>query len=489
LIVDDDPVIRDILSSMVQSVSDFTTEVAVDGVEGLEKLEDGGFDIVFTDIKMPRMGGLEFIRALRNQHPEIPIVVISAYAYLETAVSAMREGAFDFITKPFKLHEIKFIIHRLQNELDILQKIGGKNGNRELVRSLHTEIYDKLKEISLMHTVFSELDEITDNRELFERCVSLAVKLLKVKEASFGILEQNSLNIIHAAGTTEKRVELKPKIVEMLKRDRKPLVMDVGQLNPVTLTPLVAQMLMLPLILKDEVFGVLTLGRKSDGYNFNDEEIELARTFSKKLSLKIENNALYDIFYNNLLNTLKSLVLTIEARDSYTKHHSERVTKISVEIAEMINCPSEEIDAIKFGGYLHDIGKIGVRDTVLLKPSRLTDEEFREIRMHPVIGDNIIKPLGSFPNERLIVRHHHERFDGTGYPDGLGGEDIPRVARILSIADTYDSMTTTRPYRKALSHETAIEEIRRCAGTQFDPSLVEAFLETRTGRGESSDEQ
>jgi HD-GYP domain-containing protein (c-di-GMP phosphodiesterase class II) len=153
----------------------------------------------------------------------------------------------------------------------------------------------------------------------------------------------------------------------------------------------------------------------------------------------------------------------------------------------MLECTAEEIDSLKFGGYLHDIGKIGVRDTVLLKPSRLTEEEFVEIRLHPVIGDNIIKPLGSFPNERLIVRHHHERFDGKGYPDGLGGTDIPRTARILAVADTYDSMTSTRPYRQALSHATAIEELKRCSGTQFDPAIVEAFLQTGTGRGQIHD--
>ncbi|MHB1012514.1 MAG: HD-GYP domain-containing protein, partial [Desulfobacteria bacterium] len=143
---------------------------------------------------------------------------------------------------------------------------------------------------------------------------------------------------------------------------------------------------------------------------------------------------------------------------------------------------SDEIDTIRFGGYLHDIGKIGVRDTVLLKPGHLSDEEILEIRLHAVIGDEIVKPMKFFEKEREIIRHHHEHFNGSGYPDSASGQEISLIARILAVADSYDAMTSNRPYRQARTHEFAIGELKRCAGTQFDPEVVRVFLETPIGR-------
>ena len=241
--------------------------------------------------------------------------------------------------------------------------------------------------------------------------------------------------------------------------------------------------LSIPFTINGEVFGILSLSNKGDGAAFSEEDVSLALTFAKKAAQRIENNALYEVFYNNLINTLKSLVISIEARDPYTKHHSERVTTYALQIAEVMTLPAEEMDAIRFGGYLHDIGKIGVRDTILLKPGRLTPEEMSEIRLHPVIGGNIIKPLRFFPREREIILHHHERLDGTGYPDGLAGDNIPVTSRILAVADTYDAMTTSRPYRSARTHEDAEAELLRCSNSQFDSEVVRAFLQTMTGRG------
>jgi putative nucleotidyltransferase with HDIG domain len=238
--------------------------------------------------------------------------------------------------------------------------------------------------------------------------------------------------------------------------------------------------------MNDDVFAILNLSNKADGTAFTESEISLALAFAKKAALRIENNALYEVFYNNLVNTLKALVTSIEARDVYTRHHSERVAAYSLAVADVMELPEEEKDVIRFGGYLHDIGKIGVRDTVLLKPGRLTDEEVAEIRLHPVIGDNIIKPIKFFPKERELIRNHHEKFDGTGYPDGLTGDKTPLIVRIIQVADTYDAMTSSRPYRKALSHDVAAAELVRCINTQFDGEVVRAFLQTPAGRGQNN---
>lgn len=253
-------------------------------------------------------------------------------------------------------------------------------------------------------------------------------------------------------------------------------------MNPFNGTPLKSQLILIPLIINNEVFGILGISDKIDESPFSEDEIYLAQTFGKKVSLRIENNALYELFYNNLLNTLRSLIASIEARDSYTKQHSERVTNYALEIAEIMGLNNEDKESIQFGGYLHDIGKIGVRDTILMKPGNLTEEEMVEIKLHPVIGESIVRPLKFLPAERELILYHHERFDGMGYPYGLAKDKIPLLARILAVADTYDAMTSTRPYRPAMKHEIAVAELKNNVGSQFDPVVVRAFLQTPTGR-------
>jgi HD-GYP domain-containing protein (c-di-GMP phosphodiesterase class II) len=174
--------------------------------------------------------------------------------------------------------------------------------------------------------------------------------------------------------------------------------------------------------------------------------------------------------------TMASLTDALEVRDAYTSHHSERVTEyVEAILGEMPHVPSRMKAITIEAARIHDVGKIGIQDTALLKNGPLTDEEWREIRRHPVIGADIVKKLGIYRNSAAIVRHHHERWDGTGYPDGLKGEDIPLGSRIIAVADSFDAMTSNRSYRRARPFPVALEEIVKNAGTQYDPVVVEAF--------------
>lgn len=185
---------------------------------------------------------------------------------------------------------------------------------------------------------------------------------------------------------------------------------------------------------------------------------------------------LYIEMRNLYLSTIDALNKSLEAKDSYTSGHAARVEKFAVELAEAYNLPYESIQNIKTAAVLHDIGKIGINDGILNKSSKLTSEEYEQIMRHPVIGADIISKVDFLKNITGIIKHHHERYDGKGYPDGLSGENIPIEACVLTIADSYDAMTTDRPYRKALTREEAIEEIRRNSGTQFHPGLSEKFI-------------
>lgn len=173
--------------------------------------------------------------------------------------------------------------------------------------------------------------------------------------------------------------------------------------------------------------------------------------------------------------TVQALAAAIDAKDHYTKGHSDRVAEYAAAIAREMRLPEDKVEAIHFGALLHDVGKIGVGEAILNKPDKLTNEEFTSIKDHPVIGATILQPITFIKNVPTFVRHHHERYNGKGYPDGLSGEQIPLESRIIAVADVYDAMTTDRPYRKAFSHQEAADYIRQQAGVEFDPHVAEAF--------------
>lgn len=177
-----------------------------------------------------------------------------------------------------------------------------------------------------------------------------------------------------------------------------------------------------------------------------------------------------------LLECLRAVILSLEEKDAYTHGHSLRVAEYSVMIAEELGLSDAEIREVELSALFHDIGKIGIPDRVLLKSARLSRAEFDIMKSHPVRSARIMERISSMKNLIPGIRHHHERFDGLGYPDGLKGDEIPLYARIILIADTYDAMTSTRPYRLALDKEVAFAELRQCGNQQFDPELVEAFI-------------
>lgn len=177
------------------------------------------------------------------------------------------------------------------------------------------------------------------------------------------------------------------------------------------------------------------------------------------------------------LESIETLRFTVEAKDSYTRGHSDRVSEYSVLIGKRLNLSEDDLRILKIGGLFHDIGKIGVPDNILLKESKLTDDEYSEIKNHPSIGAHILSTASIFQDIIPIVKHHHEKYDGHGYPSQLKGNDIPSFARIAAIADSFDAMTSRRTYRDSLPMETVIAEFERCKGTQFDPELADIFLD------------
>jgi putative nucleotidyltransferase with HDIG domain len=228
-----------------------------------------------------------------------------------------------------------------------------------------------------------------------------------------------------------------------------------------------------PLRVGDRTIGVFELAADKA---FEPEERRMLETLASQAAIAIENARLFDETQRTYYETLRSLAGALEARDAYTQGHSERVAKLSMRIAEKLGLPEEDRKEIYSAALLHDIGKIGVRDEVLLKPGRLTPEEMSIIREHPIFGDAILGPLKFLGKVSGMVKHHHERWDGKGYPDGLRAEDIPLASRIVAVADSFDALTSDRPYRDRKTLGETLRIVREESGKQFDPRVVQALL-------------
>lgn len=235
-----------------------------------------------------------------------------------------------------------------------------------------------------------------------------------------------------------------------------------------------ADLVVLPLVADGEVLGTLHLAARRAG-SFDATDMGLLERVGTQLSLALKNARLYDEVKRMHLGNLRALSSALNAKDYYTFGHAARVAAYTVMLAGELGWPQEMLPRIEEAAYLHDIGKISISDRVLLKAGRLNEEEWRQMRQHPAVSADIIGPL--FADDLALgVRHHHERYDGHGYPDGLEGEDIPELARLMAVADAYDAMSCRRPYKAALTYAECLSELKHCRGTQFDPEMTDAFL-------------
>ena len=232
------------------------------------------------------------------------------------------------------------------------------------------------------------------------------------------------------------------------------------------------------ILLDGKPAGALVAGDKAgEDPGVSSKDTQLLKAASEFLSVFLDNARMYEDQRRLFMGTLQALTASIDAKDRYTRGHSERVSHLAVMFSEAIGLDREFVEDIRICGLVHDVGKIGVPESVLQKVGTLTKEEFVLIRQHPEIGHRILRNVPQLANILPGVLHHHERWDGGGYPHGLAGEEIPLIARLLSVADTFDAMSSSRSYREAMPRDVVVKEIQDCAGTQFDPELARAFID------------
>jgi putative nucleotidyltransferase with HDIG domain len=352
------------------------------------------------------------------------------------------------------------------------------------IRDRDTELKRKIRELSVLYDVSVGLGNALDLGKILKLVAGKVAQLFQAKFAYIAVIESQTEKIEIAEWFTKDEELLDEKVLaaqKMVKRvlEDGQLIIHDGKIGQEVL-PIAGRMagfkvaLALPLKAEDELVGALTIFDNSIR-RFSKHEITLLATIASEAVMAVQKARLFNDLQETYLSTVRSLATAVDAKDPYTRNHSQQVAKYALLLASELGLSESEKLALETAAYLHDIGKIGVSDKILLKENGLTKSEMEAIKQHSLIGANILAPV-PFPWEITpAVRHHHERYGGEGYPGGLIGKEIPLMARILAIADAFDAMTSERPYRKAKAVEDALAELRRCAGNQFDPELVRRF--------------
>jgi putative nucleotidyltransferase with HDIG domain len=481
LFVDDEESILNVASEFFKRQG-YETLTACNGVEALEILKNENVDCCFTDINMPEMNGLDLAENIRLQDNTMPVIVMTGYPSLENTIQTIKNGVVDFLIKPVNLKQMELCMRRVLRQRSLFvenvllkQEVEGK----ERLERLNQELTYKVEELHILNKIMSSFTSIVSTTDVFKCAVDVALEVTHAENAIFYVINEtlDQPFEVASAGATPVSTPspLSGLIMEVVSDEIPLLVSDNNGARG--LPPELRSAMVVPLKIRDKVFGVLTASIREGDVRFTEKDIFYLSFMAKSAAHSIENLALHENIYENLFATLYAFVNAVEARDLYTREHSSRVTGISMIIGKQLGCDVEELNILNFAGHLHDIGKIGIRDDILLKPGRLTDEEFDKIKEHPTIGANILEQMGFWEKERQIIRCHHERYDGTGYPDGLKQEQIPFLARILSVADVYDAMASDRAYRKRMEEEIILKIINEGVGSQFDPDVVAAFRE------------
>jgi putative nucleotidyltransferase with HDIG domain len=444
----------------------YSVAAAEHGRAALTALDTQSFDLVITDLQMPVMGGIELLNTIRQRGNDLDVIVFTAYATVETAREALKLGAFDYLTKPVSVDDLERTVRRA---------VEWRRAQREKQR---------LSEIVAVYEISQAFTGTLDTAVAVPAIVALLSRHFAPQTLSLSLFhpEDEQLELLahlstyatdlssYATQPTNQRTNLNnnPDEQRILAAHLK-LTAEATQATPSHLSSIVLRT-------SDRPVGVLRLTRSADKPGFEERERTLLTICASQIAASLDNSRLYHQQKEQYLQTIRAFAAVIDARDPYTRGHSEAVMRYAVRLAEDLQLEDARIELIRYGALLHDIGKIGVRDEVLLKPGRLTEEEMDAMEAHPRIGADILRYIQALRPVIPMVEHHHERFDGHGYPQRLYGEQITPEARILAIADSFDAMTSERAYRRAMPLEKAIAELRRGRGAQWDALYVDTFI-------------
>ncbi len=468
-----------LLSGKLQNGHEYNLLFLDNPLEALETIkelvkQDQNIALLLTDQMMPKMRGLDFLKAASDITPSSMRVLLTGYAGMESAVFAINENLLDkYLTKPITDHnDLVVTLKRLLNEFHMKNVVETQN---RTILSLY-EFANLLNSLKSMEKI---LDHTIDFTRKSLQCERISILLLEegelVFKAGVGISEDIAAQI---------RIPLGKNVSGRVLQDRKPmLVQDINEtpwvenkFNAEFKSFISAPLICAELCAGDISLGVINVTNKVNNAEFSSQDLQILSFITNTASIAVNNQYSLQKLEQSYLDTVQALIAALESRDEYTRGHSMRVMNYSIGIAKYLKLSEDMMRLLKDAAILHDIGKIGVRDDILLKAGILTHEEVLEMRKHPEISSYIVRSISSLQEVGMVVRSHHERYDGTGYPDGLKAEEIHIGARIMAVADAFDAMTSNRTYRRALDIGSAVKELKNMAGTQFDRDCVDAML-------------
>lgn len=467
LIVDDDAAVRDVLSDIVRAQGDEPL-CAASGARGLELMATRDVHVVILDARLPDMHGADVLAQMVDQSSHVPVVMLTGYVSVRGAIDAIKQGAHEYMAKPFQVaHLIDVLDHakaayherarHMQpahtNDLYALSEQLSRAGAIEQVLDVLIEASRTQLDADMVAVWTFEDDTWTPARHWHRHDLTVA-HVQGVNALNPGYL----YGLNDASAQTYYDTEISPAQTQQ------------GVLSP-------SALMCVPLRAADAKLGLLVVCRFKQGRFFQESERKFFSVLSHRVSGAMEREHLHGELRHTFKQTIQAFANLLEDKDPYTKGHSDRVSTYATLIARGCGMSAQEVEHVADCALLHDIGKLGIRYEDLNKVDPLSDAEYEMFKSHTTRGKWMLEPIAFLHDLIPGVYHHHERWDGKGYPVGLKGEDIPLVARILAIADTYDAMTSHRSYRRALPHDVAVREIQAFSGAQFDPRLVAIFVD------------
>lgn len=448
-----------------------------------EALDNEKWDIIISDFQMPHFTGFDALEIYNQSKVDIPFILVSGTIGEDLAVNAMKNGAQDYLMKD-KLSRLGPAITRELREAEM----------RRARRRADERVHIQINRLSALRTIDMTIMSSMDLRYSLNICVDQVMKQLGADAVSVLLLNPHMHTLDYAAGQgfltrgiEKTSLRIGQGLAGEVALSRKPVSLpDLSVSGQVfTREPMAEESFMAyfatPLIAKGQVKGVLEVFFRNP-FPANSDWLEFMEMLSGQTAIAIDNVQLFDDLQRSNAelivaydDTLEGWSHALDLRDKETEGHTQRVTQLTVKLARGMNVSEEEIVHIRRGALLHDIGKMGIPDPILLKPSKLTDEEWVIMRKHPVYAYEMLSPIKFLQRAQDIPYGHHEKWDGSGYPRGLKGDHIPLAARIFAIVDVWDALRSDRPYRASMPEDQVREHIQKGSGSHFDPRVVEMF--------------
>ncbi|GAB6038312.1 response regulator [Fundidesulfovibrio butyratiphilus] len=475
LLADDEPELADVCREALSGITDRIL-VANDGMRAYDMLREGGVDLLLSDLRMPGMGGMELLSRIRSTGVDTDVIVLTGYGTLENAVECVKLGAVNYLLKPFRIGELLGAVDKALREralrrqqkrvgnLSTMLRFSGVLSEQADLRSLVKEFLAQVREVFEPDGMVMFLTGET-RRQVGQHV--LVGPFFRKNEAARGWFGQFAASLLERG---------RPMLLDqaLLRQALGPLAGTVAA--PVSAISAVVGA-------GPASAGVVVAVRGEGRLPYTLDQLQLLTLFSAHTALCLESCRACQTLRAMNREMVHSFVSAVEAKDPYTRGHSERVSEFAALLGQALGLPKVETDLLRTAGMLHDIGKIGVPDLILNKPDSLEYGELVIMRQHAEIGRNILRNVSSLEDVLPAIFHHHEHLDGRGYPMGLVGSEIPLAARIISVADGYEAMTSNRAYHPARTPAEASDILRQGAGAQWDPQIVDAWLDVLKHKG------